>query len=103
MPKNQFLLASDHRPLRQPALSETPIVMNIPVFDSRRPFEPEELDSLVTRAETLLCYSRPDVERLAWGLARAIRQLRAEIVQVKAQQAAAALIRAALTTPLESP
>ncbi len=68
-------------------------MLNIPVFDSHRPFEPAELDSLVARAETLLCYPRPDVERLAWALARAIRQLRGEIVQLRNEQATAALIR----------
>lgn len=43
-----------------------------PVFDDRL------LDTLVSRAETLLIATRPDAEMLAFTLGQAIRHLRAE-------------------------
>ena len=46
-------------------------------------FDDRQLDTLVSRAETLLVYPRPDVEVLAWNLAAAIRQLRAEVVMLR--------------------
>ena len=46
-------------------------------------FDDCELDNLVSRAETLLVYPRPDVETLAFNLARAIRQLRTEVVMLR--------------------
>lgn len=46
-------------------------------------FDDCALDNLVSRAETLLVYPRPDVEVLAFNLACAIRQLRAEIAMLR--------------------
>lgn len=46
-------------------------------------FDDRQLDTLVSRAETLLVCPRPDVEVLAWNLAAAIRQLRAEVVMLR--------------------
>lgn len=46
-------------------------------------FDDRALDNLVSRAETLLIYTRPDVEVLAWNLAAAIRQLRAEVTMLR--------------------
>lgn len=46
-------------------------------------FDDRALDNLVSRAETLLVYPRPDVEVLAFNLAAAIRQLRAEVTMLR--------------------
>lgn len=42
------------------------------------PLTAPEMDALVAQAETLLCYAHPEVEIMAFRLARAVRQLRTE-------------------------
>lgn len=46
-------------------------------------FDDRAIDNLVYSGETLLIEPRPDIEMLAFNLARAIRQLRAEVTMLR--------------------
>lgn len=47
------------------------------------PLTEPEMDALIAQAETLLCYAHPEVEVMAFRLARAVRQLRAEKAEIR--------------------